>query len=222
MIGEVLEGYAAVGDDWIARSEAISSETLFAPVADLFPQRPLRIADIGAGTGRDAAWLAASGHSVVAVEPVARLRRAGKGLHEAHPIDWLDDRLPELERLANHGPFDLILLVGVWQHLDDDEHRLAMPRLAQRLAPGGLTIMSLRHGPGAPGRPVAQVSVTDTIAQAGAVGLGVARQAATGSMQAWNRAAGVTWTWLVLARRSHLGEPCQVPENSSSMNNGMA
>lgn len=84
MIGEVLEGYAAVGDDWIARSEAISCETLFAPVADLFPQRPLRIADIGAGTGR------------------------------------------------------------------------------------------------------------------------------------------VTWTWLVLARPSHLGEPCQVPENSSSMNNGMA
>lgn len=222
MIGEVLEGYAAVGDDWITRSEAISCETLFAPVADLLPQRPSRIADIGAGTGRDAAWLAASGHRVVAVEPVARLRLAGEGLHKARAITWLDDRLPELERLANHGPFDLILLVGVWQHLDDDERRIAMSRLAQLLAPGGMTIMSLRHGPGAPGRPVVQVSVADTIAQAGEAGLGGARQAATGSMQAWNRAAGVTWTWLALARPSHPGEPCQVSENSSSMNNGMA
>lgn len=219
MIDDVLDGYAAVSDAWVARSEAISPERLYTPVADLFPRRPLRVADIGAGTGRDAAWLADQGHRVVAVEPVARLRCAGAVLHADAGISWLDDRLPELGHLAALGPFDLMLVVGVWQHLADRDRPLAMSRLAEALAPGGLMIMALRHGPGAPGRPVTAIRSGDTVALASANGLGLLRKTQTASIQPQNRALGVHWTWLAITRPDR---SCLPPEIGSGMNNGMA
>lgn len=120
MIEEVLRGYEAVSEDWIARSEAISPERLFAPVADLLPAAATRVADIGAGAGRDAAWLAARGHRVVAVEPVARFRRAGMARHRSPAITWIDDRLPELARLQGPEAFGLVLLTGVWRQRPAD------------------------------------------------------------------------------------------------------
>ena len=44
----------------------------------LIPATPSRVLDVGAGTGRDAAALAALGHSVVAVEPTPELRAHGQ------------------------------------------------------------------------------------------------------------------------------------------------
>ena len=74
---DVIQGYAAASVEMIPRFEAISSAQLYMPVADLLPASPSRIVDIGAGTGRDAAWLAGMGHDVTAVEPVDALRRGG-------------------------------------------------------------------------------------------------------------------------------------------------
>lgn len=200
MIEEVLRGYEAVSEDWIARSEAISPERLFAPVADLLPAAATRVADIGAGAGRDAAWLAARGHRVVAVEPVARFRRAGMARHRSPAITWIDDRLPELARLQGPEAFGLVLLTGVWQHLDEGARRQALPRLAAITAPGGLLILALRHGPGAPGRPVRAIRPRDTIEAARAAGFTLLRQRPADSIQEANRAAGVHWTWLALRR----------------------
>ncbi len=47
--------------------------------------------DVGAGSGRDAAWLASKGYGVIAVEPSAKLRTAAKHLHPEATIRWLDD-----------------------------------------------------------------------------------------------------------------------------------
>lgn len=201
MIEEVLAGYSAAAPDLIARYDAIPIREMFAPVEDLLPSAPSRIADIGAGTGRDAAWLASRGHAVTAVEPVAALREAGMALHPEPAIRWLDDRLPELAALAgDEAAFDLILLIGVWQHLDDGQRRIAMPRLASLLAPGGRLILSYRHGPASAGRPVHAGRVEDTIDGAAQTGLALLRRRAAESVQAANRAAGVHWTWLVFAR----------------------
>ena len=52
--------------------------------------------DVGAGTGRDAAWLARLGHEVVAVEPSAAMRAEAERRHPAARIRWIDDRLPGL------------------------------------------------------------------------------------------------------------------------------
>ena len=173
----VFSGYGSVPDSWISRAEAISCDQLFAPVQEMLPTRPARILDIGAGSGRDAGWLAAKGHDVTAVEPVARLRQAGMALHPSSVVRWIDDRLPALTALGGQAPFDCIFLIAVWQHLDDDQRELALHRLAALLASGGKIIMSLRHGPGAPSRPVHAVNPDVTVSQAARVGLSLAVEA---------------------------------------------
>lgn len=197
----ILEGYAASATpELIVRYDAIPVEDIYAPVLDLFPDRPSRIADIGAGTGRDSAWLAGLGHGLLAVEPVDELRCAGMALHDSPAIDWLKDSLPALEHIPAGSRFDLLLLCAVWQHLDEDAQGPAMRRLAGLTAPGGKIIMSLRHGPGAPNRPVFPVSPERTIEDAEAGGLRLVRRRDTDSVQAENRAAGVRWTWLVFLK----------------------
>lgn len=194
MTDDVLQGYAAAAPELIPRFEAISPALLYQPVNDLLPAIPSRIADIGAGTGRDAAWLAGQGHRVLAVEPVDELRQAGVVLHEAVPIQWLDDRLPDLVHVQ--GSFDLLLLSAVWQHLDDSERQSALRRLRQLTAPGGLVIISLRNGPGAPGRRIHDAAPEDAVRMAEAEGFVTVRRKQADSMQPGNRAAGVSWTWL--------------------------
>lgn len=201
MIDDVMRGYAQVTAEWIARSEAISPEQLYAHVADLLPVSPSTVVDIGAGTGRDAAWLAGLGHDVTAIEPVAELRQAAMARHASSKIRWLDDRLPDLSAVQNPDGFDLVLVNGVWQHLDDAARSIAMQRLAELTAIDGTVIISLRHGPGAPGRPVHQVRPEDTVNSARERGLSLVRQREAGSIQAANRTAGVHWTWLAFTRR---------------------
>jgi SAM-dependent methyltransferase len=198
MIENVLRGYASASAEWIARSEAISCDQLYAHVADLFPVSPSRVLDIGAGAGRDAAWLASSGHDVTAVEPLAEFRHAGMQLHATSNITWLDDRLPDL-RLLPDSAFDCVLLGAVWQHLDDEQRAAAMHRLAELTGSGGVVIMFLRHGPGAPNRPVYQVKPEDTINDALKAGFKLVRKRSAESVQAANRDAGVHWTWLAFA-----------------------
>jgi len=211
-MNEILDGYAeSATPELIARYDAIQVEQIYAPVLDLFPAGPCRIADIGAGTGRDSAWLASLGHEVLAVEPVDALRSAGMMLHDAVAIEWLKDALPRLQRIVAGRRFDLLLLCAVWQHLDDNARVRAMRRLAGLTAPGGKIVMSLRHGPGAANRPVFPVSPDRTIENALASGLRLLRRRRAESVQAENRTAGVHWTWLVFQSTEH-GGTCGIPE----------
>ncbi len=57
--------------------------------------------------------------------------------------------------------------------------------------------MSLRHGPGAPGRPMFPIDASAAAKPAGAKGFSVLRSVLMPSMQEWNRKEGVEWTWLV-------------------------
>lgn len=201
-MNDVLDGYAAAAPLLIERFESFSSAELLEPVLDLIPRHSGRAIDIGAGTGRDAAWLAKQGHDVVAVEPVRELREAGKVIHHALPIRFLDDCLPALELALTHGQFDLVLACAVWQHLDDDDRARGMLSLAKLTAPGGTLIMSLRHGPGPAGRRVFPVTGDATVELARQAGLSVIRRAERDSIQPGNRAAGVRWTWLAFAGKS--------------------
>jgi SAM-dependent methyltransferase len=200
-MNDVFQAYKAAAPRLIARFEEISTGQLYEPVIDLLPTEPLRVVDIGAGTGRDADWLAARGHSVFAVEPVDDFRDAGMTRHTSSNITWLDDRLPDLAKTVNQGPFDLLLLSAVWHHLDVDGRRTAMRSLRELTAPGGMIIMSLRHGPGVPGQPVFDVAPEETILAAQDEGFALVRQRQAGSVQAGNQVAGIAWTWLAFALR---------------------
>jgi SAM-dependent methyltransferase len=199
----ILAGYARDAAELIPRDEALRTEDVLAWVSELLPDRPGRVLDVGAGTGRDAAWFAARRHDVVAVEPVPELRRAGKDLHRLANIAWVDDSLPVLGRIGPHkAAFDLILAIGVWQHLRPREQRLAMATLAALLAPKGRLIISIRHGPGAPTRPCYPAGVDRIVGWGESEHLGLLMRRAADSVQPQNREAGVRWTWLCMERVS--------------------
>lgn len=197
---DVLASYAAEATpELIAGYDSLPSTKVYASVLDLFPDAPARIADIGAGTGRDAAWLARQGHRVLAVEPVRAFREAGIKLHGG-PVEWLDDRLPELERIQGCEPFDLVLLCAVWHHLDTPDRARAVQSIARITAPGGRLIVSLRHDPGARDRHSFPAPPEEAIALAQAAGFRLTRQAEADSVHPASRASGVRWTWLVLTK----------------------
>jgi SAM-dependent methyltransferase len=195
------EGYAEQADDLFKRYESIAAAEAHSAVLHLIPQPPASVLDIGAGTGRDAAWFADMGHRVVAVEPTEAMRLGAMALHPSDRIEWLDDSLPDLEKLRRRGEsFDLVMLSAVWMHLDSAQRARAMPNLGALVGRPGTVIMTVRHGPVPPGRRMFEVSAQETIALAEAEGLCATLNLHNRSIQLQNRAAGVTWTTLALVK----------------------
>ncbi|MGJ4926219.1 class I SAM-dependent methyltransferase [Bradyrhizobium sp. HKCCYLS2038] len=196
------EGYAAEADSLFIRYESAPSEQVHAAVLHLLPTRPGCVLDIGAGTGRDAAWFASLGHQVVAVEPTEALRSRAMQLHPSPAITWIDDSLPELAVLAARDEqFELVMLTAVLMHLDEEQRQRALPTIAARVAPGGMLIMTLRHGPVPPGRRMFEIDAETVIAAARQLRLSVVLNREGESIGAENRAAGVTWTTLAFAKQ---------------------
>ena len=192
------EGYAAEAAQLIPRYESLDFAEVHAAVRPLLPRPPASVVDIGAGTGRDAAALAAMGHRVLAVEPTAELREAGQRLHPSPRLEWLDDALPDLKHLVARGErFDLVMLVAVLMHLDQEERARAMVPLCAAVAPGGLLYMTLRHGPVPPGRRMFEIADAEIIALTAAHDLTLALQESRGDMLGRE---GVTWSLLAFRR----------------------
>ena len=191
------EGYGETADVLAKSYEGLTFAQVHRDTLPLFPAAPASVLDIGAGTGRDAAALAAMGHAVVAVEPTAELRAHGQHLHAGVAIEWIDDALPELAAVRALGRrFDLVLLSAVWMHLDETERPRAMDRVAGLLRPGGLVTLSLRHGPVPAGRRLFEGTAAETRALAARHGLSTIhdseRPALLGGSAVW---------WSVLAFR---------------------
>jgi protein-L-isoaspartate O-methyltransferase len=133
------QGYAEEADKLAVRYESLTFEGVQRDVLHLIPSAPCRVLDIGAGTGRDAAALAAKGHTVTAMEPTAALRAHGQRLHASPHIEWVDDALPELAVLrATARRYDLVMATAVWMHLDEGQRAAAMGNVAALMAPHAL------------------------------------------------------------------------------------
>jgi SAM-dependent methyltransferase len=166
------QGYGETADMLVKQYESRSFADVHRGILRLLPPAPARALDIGAGTGRDAAALAALGHTVLAVEPTPEMRAHGQRLHPSPAIEWLDDSLPELARVRARGQsFDLVMMTAVWMHLDEVERLRAMACVAELIAPGGLMTLSLRHGPVPAGRRMFDVGPAETRALAARHGL---------------------------------------------------
>ena len=195
------EGYAEEASVLLERYEIDSFSEVYAAVMHHFPSVPSRIADIGAGSGRDAGYLAKQGHRVVAVEPTSELREPAKRLHPSENIEWVDDSLPELTRLLEmQKTFDLIIMNAVWMHLDQSQREIAMENIAKLTHSGTKIIITLRHGPIPSLRRMFDVSSEETIQLASKQSIQLLFQAQTESAGALNRAAGVMWSQIVLQR----------------------
>lgn len=166
------EGYGETAEVLVKQYEGLGFDDVHRDTLHLMPTMPGRVLDVGAGTGRDAAALAALRHKVVAVEPTEELRAHGRRLHPEATIEWIDDFLPDLDKVhALDRRFDLVLLTAVWMHLDAAQRTRAMDRVAPLLASGGLMTMLLRHGPVPAGRRMFDVSAAETRDLAGRHGL---------------------------------------------------
>lgn len=193
-----VEDYEVAPGDMVERYEALLFEDVHRNVMHLMPSGPCRVLDIGAGTGRDAAWFAARGCAVLAVEPADALREAGLRLHPHPTLEWLYDGLPDLQRLkARKESFDLVMLTGVWMHLDAEERSQAMPIVAAQVGTGGRLIFSLRHGAIPKGRRMFDVKAAEMIELANTEGLRLIFQATNESIQA---GSPVVWTRLAFER----------------------
>ncbi|WP_163025805.1 class I SAM-dependent methyltransferase [Chachezhania antarctica] len=198
-IRAVLSGYADRAAELIEPYEALSVTDIYAGVLDHLPSFGHAVLDVGAATGRDAAWCAARGATVHATEPVTAFRADARKRHPDNRITWIDDALPDLPRTWALGiRFDRILCSGVWHHLPPQAQASAMPVLRDLCAPHARILLSLRHGPSAPGRPAYPCPADTVVALADASGFDLLHLARHESIQAGNRQAGVTWTWLVL------------------------
>lgn len=192
------EGYAETAGVLVEQYERFSFAEVHREILHLIPATPSQVLDVGAGTGRDAAALAALGHTVLAVEPTAEMRAHGQRLHRSAAITWIDDALPDLEKLpAGDGPFDLVMLTAVWMHLDADQRRRGMRRIVGLLRSGGLLALSLRHGPVPAGRRMFDVSAAETCALARDGGLETVHRSVRDAMSG---RTDVRWSVLAFRR----------------------
>ena len=122
-------------DAVLARYDALDPAEVHAGCAPAhLPSDPGFACDIGAGSGRDANWLAARGWEVVAVEPSALRDRAARHSHQR--VVWMNDALPDLRNLRALGRrFDLILLSAVWMHVAPNGRERAFRILSELLGP---------------------------------------------------------------------------------------
>jgi SAM-dependent methyltransferase len=166
------EGYGASADALVKQYESLAFADVHRDILHLFPTAPSRVLDVGAGTGRDAAAFARLGHTVTAVEPTPELRAHAQRLHGDLAITWIDDSLPDLDRVHALGErYDLVMLTAVWMHLDKPQREHAMARVAPLVRPDGVMVLSLRHGPVPAGRRMFEVSADETLELAARYGL---------------------------------------------------
>lgn len=186
-----VDFYDANAEELAAQYEALSFEQVHSPILEYLPASPALLLDVGAGSGRDAAALVKRGYDVVAVEPSHEFRRIGKRLHPSPRISWLDDELPNLNRIVEtDSTFDAILCSAVWMHLTGDQQRRAMRCLSQLLVPSGRLFISFRSCASDERPGVYETGVGDVIRQATESGLLLLHQAS--SPDVFHR-PGIVW-----------------------------
>ena len=123
--------------------------------------RPLRVLDLGGGTGGTAVPLAAAGHDVTVVDPspdalASLARRAAETgtSQRIHPVQGDTDTVGEPGADGDRPPYDLVCLHGTLEVVDDPDAALA--NIAAVLAPGGtLSLVVAQRLPAALARALA-------------------------------------------------------------------
>lgn len=171
-----INHYSANAEHYYSLYQSISADSVHGYLEQaLANTQPTTALDVGAGSGRDANWLAAKGWQVTATEPAEALLKLAKQ-HSNERVTWCDAALPALANLPTphqhkHQHFDLILLSAVWMHLPLDDRPTAIKRLAELLSAKGRMYISLRFGPSDPKRPMYPVSYEELQALAAESGL---------------------------------------------------
>ncbi len=180
--------------------DSIDFETVHQSWRRYWPQSGDLVLDVGAGSGRDASWFLNQGCHVVAIEPAKTLRDIA--ISNCSPrIHWLDDSLPELNKVNQMDhKFDLILLSALWMHLTPQQRKASIKVLSRLLSTKGSLVITLRYGDFGDERKAYDVSFEELIKLSERVGLSVVDQIVD-SLDALKR-SNVTWQTAVL--KSHI------------------
>lgn len=180
----------------VEQYESLTFEAVHDSLLDLLPPPGATILDVGAGSGRDAAWLAGRGYEVVAAEPSAAMLAHARALHPSSRIRWVADSLPELAAVRRLGlSFDFILLSAVWMHIAPAERQRTLRKLATLLAPKGRIAISLRLGAPDAARAIHAVSLAELAGMARQFGLRIVNTHTSADRLGRSE---VTWTSVVL------------------------
>lgn len=155
----MISYYSQHSEKLTKQYESVRPELVNKEWAEFIPKQKSMILDIGAGSGRDSAWMASMGHDVTAVEPAEQLREKAQKNHSSSSIRWMSDTLPDLNLVYDlcRG-FDLILVNAVWMHIPPEIRETAFRKIHGLLKPGGKLVISLRHGPSPDERKMYPVS----------------------------------------------------------------
>ena len=199
-----LTGYSEVASRFCELSESIDFREIHGCILHLLPKPGAMVLDVGAGTGRDAAALAAMGHNVVAVEPMGQFLAEARARHPSSKIRWVSGSLPGLRELpAELHQFDFVLCHAVWQHLSNGDRTEAMARVATLLKPNGVFALGLRHGPPGAGTHYFPAGVAETVALAATANLAV-ELCLEDQLSALPNKTDVIWTRLAFRKRTAL------------------
>ncbi len=152
------ERYAASELVWSAEPNRFVAEEL----ADLPPGRA---ADLAAGEGRNAIWLARRGWQVTAVDFSQVALDKGRRLAGDTPVEWV---CADATSWQSPEPLDLAVLA--YLQLAADERRAAVRGAVGSLAPGGTLLLvahdttNLIEGTGGPQDPAVLMTAEDVLA----------------------------------------------------------
>ena len=179
--------------------DSVSAEDVHAEWRELLAQiTPGQALDVGAGSGRDAKWLAMQGWAVTAIEPALGLREIGK--QSTGPgVLWLASSLPKLIGVTQPLEFNLILLSAIWMHLQPKERPFAFQRLTELLSEAGMMVITLRFGPSESERPMYPVNIEELDQLAQKNGLKLKELSNVCSEDLLNREL-VRWKTVVISR----------------------
>lgn len=101
------------------------------------------ILDVGCGSGRDAVFMEKQGGRVTAIDFSKELlniaRTKGKN------INWIEDSLPELSKVASGEYFDFILASAVLMFQNEKNQIHSISKLTSLLKPGGTFVFSIKE-----------------------------------------------------------------------------
>ncbi len=193
---QTIPHYDQNAEQLVSQYESLTFEDVHPTLLDLLPAPGATILDVGAGSGRDAAWFADKGYEVVAAEPSEPMRTLARQRHPSPRIYWVADNLPDLAQVRRLGlTFDLILLSAVWMHVPPASRHRALRKLATLLSPDGRIAISLRIGPPDTDRAMYAVTLPELTAMAQQFGLRLVRT--DDSPDRLGR-HGISWTTAVL------------------------